>query len=147
MAYNTYKKTMRLGLKLRLCSVVLLHSVQHCETFVPAVRAPSRAHLRLEGASSALQLKMRVREEGHAPPATRTRRAHLAGWYALVLGVLGGSAEPACAEKRKRPSGGLVGENPNAAQDLFTGTRAYSHMHTRSRARIRNATIHTHTHT
>lgn len=124
-------------LDLLLCGVVLLHGVKHCETFGPAVRAPSRARVRMEGASSALQLKMRVREEGHAP-STRTRRAYLAGWYALVLGVLGGGAEPACAEKKKRPSGGLVGENPNAAQDLFTGT--YTDIYTRTCTHARACT-------
>ena len=47
------------------------------------------------------------------------RRTHLAHLGTLAIGALAG-AGPVFAEKKKKLSGGLVGENPNAAQDLFT---------------------------
>ena len=103
-----------------LCGAVLMLSVQPCETFggITPVGARAAARARWQG-TCARGLEMRTREDERDMPAPHTRRAHLARWCALGLAVLGSGA-PAFAEKKKRPSGGLVGENPNAAQDLFT---------------------------
>jgi hypothetical protein len=48
-----------------------------------------------------------------------SRRTHVAQ-LAFMLGIAISGSDPAFAEKKKKSSGGLVGENPDAAQDLFT---------------------------
>ena len=57
--------------------------------------------------------------EEHCVHERGSRRTHISH-MGLILGTALVGSVPVYAERKKKPTGGLAGENPDAAQDLFT---------------------------